>query len=162
MAMLKVPVTSDDHVSGPADAPVTLVEYGDYECPRCGTAHPIARRSAKQLGISPRTVEMHLASVMERLGAHTLPEAGLMAAAAGIRLPPARAITHSGDLPRHTPGSRDARRFDNDQGSATRFAAIHQMSSYRKHDRRYRCTRARVPMCRERRAASVAVSLLVS
>jgi FixJ family two-component response regulator len=45
----------------------------------------------KQLGISPRTVEMHRASVMERLGARTLPEAVLMAAAAGIRLPPARA-----------------------------------------------------------------------
>jgi|ERR1700733_10877735 hypothetical protein len=79
----------------------------------------------KQPGISPRTVEMHRASVMERLGARTLPEAVLMAAA-GIRLPPARAVTHSGDLPRHTPGSRDARRFDNDQGSATRFAAIYQ------------------------------------
>jgi FixJ family two-component response regulator len=36
-------------------------------------------------------VEMHRASVMERLGARTLPEAVLMAAAAGIRLPPARA-----------------------------------------------------------------------
>jgi DNA-binding CsgD family transcriptional regulator len=80
----------------------------------------------KQPGISPRTVEMHRASVMERLGARTLPEAVLMAAAAGIRLPPARAVTHSGDLPRHTPGSRDARRFDSDQGSATRIAAIYQ------------------------------------
>ena len=79
----------------------------------------------KQPGISPRTVEMHRASVMERLGARTLPEAVLMAAAA-IRLPPARAVTHSGDLTRHTPGSRDARRFDNHQGSATRFAAIYQ------------------------------------
>jgi FixJ family two-component response regulator len=47
----------------------------------------------KQLGISPspRTVEMHRASVIERLGARTLPEAELMAAAAGIRLPHARA-----------------------------------------------------------------------
>jgi PAS domain S-box-containing protein len=40
---------------------------------------------AKKLGISPRTVELHRASVMERLGVRTLPEAVLMAASAGIR-----------------------------------------------------------------------------
>ena len=45
---------------------------------------------ARDLGISPRTVEIHRAHVMERLGARTLPEAVLMAAAAGLR-PPLRA-----------------------------------------------------------------------
>jgi protein-disulfide isomerase len=50
MATLKVPVTSNDHSQGDADAPVTLVEYGDYECPHCGQAHPIVQRVRKHFG----------------------------------------------------------------------------------------------------------------
>lgn len=47
---LAVPVTEKDHSQGPADAPVTLVEYGDYECPYCGRAFPIVKRLQKEMG----------------------------------------------------------------------------------------------------------------
>jgi protein-disulfide isomerase len=39
-----------DHLRGPADAPVTLVEYGDFECPYCGQAEPIVRELLADFG----------------------------------------------------------------------------------------------------------------
>ena len=47
---LTVPINDKDHAQGPPDAPVTLVEYGDYECPYCGNAYPIIKRLQKELG----------------------------------------------------------------------------------------------------------------
>lgn len=45
-----------DHVMGPSDAPVTLVEYGDYECPYCGEAYPIVKAVREQMGEGLRFV----------------------------------------------------------------------------------------------------------
>ncbi len=50
MATLKVPVTPEDHIQGDPDAALTLLEYGDYECPHCGRAHPIVKRVQKHFG----------------------------------------------------------------------------------------------------------------
>jgi Na+/H+ antiporter NhaA len=48
---LAVPVDAErDHVRGPADAPVTLVEYGDFECPYCGHAEPVIRELLADFG----------------------------------------------------------------------------------------------------------------
>src|SRR5882672_4680908 len=49
-AELTPPVSARDHGAGPDNAPVTLVEYGDYECPYCGMAYPIVKRAQQDLG----------------------------------------------------------------------------------------------------------------
>ena len=59
MATLKAPITPHDHVLGPANALVTLVEYGDYECPHCGAAHPVVKLIMKQFGSRLRFVFRH-------------------------------------------------------------------------------------------------------
>jgi Na+/H+ antiporter NhaA len=48
-----------DHVRGPIDAPVTVVEYGDFECPYCGRAEPVIRELLRDFG-DVRYVWRHL------------------------------------------------------------------------------------------------------
>jgi len=47
---LVLPVARRDHIQGPIDAPIALVEYGDYECPYCGEAYPIIKAIQERLG----------------------------------------------------------------------------------------------------------------
>jgi Na+:H+ antiporter, NhaA family len=47
---LTPPLGPDDHVDGPADAPLELVMYGDFQCPFCTAAQPILRRVRERLG----------------------------------------------------------------------------------------------------------------
>jgi len=54
---LRMPVSDDrDHIQGPAAAPVTLVEYGDYQCPFCGAAYPILKDVQARMGDGLRFV----------------------------------------------------------------------------------------------------------
>jgi protein-disulfide isomerase len=57
---LKTPVTSRDHIQGNnKDAPLTLLEYGDFECPYCGRAHPIVKALQQEFGDQLRFVYRH-------------------------------------------------------------------------------------------------------
>jgi len=55
-ARLTPPVSARDHAQGPAEAPVTLVEYGDYECPHCGRAYPMVKAIQLRMGNELRFV----------------------------------------------------------------------------------------------------------
>lgn len=56
---LNLPVNERDRVQGPENASVTLVEYGDYECPHCGQAYLLVKQIQKQLGDRLRFVYRH-------------------------------------------------------------------------------------------------------
>jgi protein-disulfide isomerase len=55
-ARLVVPVGESDHVLGPETAVVTLLEYGDYQCPYCGQAYPIIKELLDRVGRQVRFV----------------------------------------------------------------------------------------------------------
>jgi protein-disulfide isomerase len=56
---LTPPVNERDHVAGSPLASVTLVEYGDYECPYCGAAHPVVNEVRRRLGARLRFAFRH-------------------------------------------------------------------------------------------------------
>jgi protein-disulfide isomerase len=47
---LTVEISERDHIRGPITAPLTLLEYGDYECPFCAAAHPNIKQVLSELG----------------------------------------------------------------------------------------------------------------
>src|SRR5438128_5101798 len=54
---LEIPVAPErDHIEGLVNASLTLVEYGDYQCPYCGAAYPEVKRVQKELGSELRFV----------------------------------------------------------------------------------------------------------
>jgi protein-disulfide isomerase len=55
-SQLTPPVSERDHATGSEDAPVTLVEYGDYECPYCGMAYQVVKSAQRELGKQLRFV----------------------------------------------------------------------------------------------------------
>src|SRR4051812_45352410 len=53
---LKPPVTFTDHIQGDESANITLVEYGDYQCPHCGAAYPVIKKIQSKFGSQIRFV----------------------------------------------------------------------------------------------------------
>ncbi|HTH68618.1 MAG TPA: DsbA family protein [Rhodanobacter sp.] len=58
-AILAVPVSAQDHVQGNAHAVVTLVEYGDFQCPACGSAYPLVKQIQHRYAGNLRFVFRH-------------------------------------------------------------------------------------------------------
>ncbi len=76
---LAVPVGPDDHVRGPDDARVTLVEYGDFECPYCGVAYPAIKDLEQRYADTLRVVFRSF-PLQEHRHAQAAAEAGEFAA----------------------------------------------------------------------------------
>ncbi len=83
MALLTPPVGPRDHTLGAAEAPVTLVEYGDFECPFCGRAYPELKRVLRQLKGKVRFVFRHFPVIDEHPHAQHAAEVAEAAAAQG-------------------------------------------------------------------------------
>ena len=83
MTQLHPAVSPMDHIAGPAHAPVTLVEYGDYQCPHCGHAHPIVKAIQLAMGDSLRFVFRNFPLAEIHPHASTAAQAAETAASAG-------------------------------------------------------------------------------
>jgi protein-disulfide isomerase len=70
MSKLTPPISAKDHTKGPATAPVTLVEFGDYQCPSCGNAFLIVKKLQKHFGDKLRLVLRHFPLEMHPYAEH--------------------------------------------------------------------------------------------
>jgi len=83
VSRLVLPVSERDHLRGPAAAPVTLVEYGDYECPYCGQAYYAVKELERLLGENLRFVFRNFPLTTVHPHAELAAEAAEAAAAQG-------------------------------------------------------------------------------
>ena len=82
MTQLTPDVSQKDHIQGNPDAPVTLVEYGDFECPACGKIHAIVQQIQKDMGEEMRFVFRHFPSSNTH---HYAMDAAVFAEQAGLQ-----------------------------------------------------------------------------
>ncbi len=84
MTQLTLPVSERDHIQGNPDAPLTLLEYGDYECPFCGGAAPVVKKVQKRMGDLLRFVFRHFPLTQVHPHAEHAAEAAEAAGAQGM------------------------------------------------------------------------------
>jgi protein-disulfide isomerase len=82
-ARLAIQVNERDHVQGPESAPLTLVEYGDFQCPYCAAAHIIVKKTQQILGAELRFVFRHFPLTQIHPHAEAAAEASEAAGAQG-------------------------------------------------------------------------------
>jgi NhaA family Na+:H+ antiporter len=80
---LTLPVGDRDHRQGPTDAPITLVEYGDYQCPYCRSVYHVVKELQEVLGDRLQYVYRHLPLTTVHPHAQLAAEAAEAAAAQG-------------------------------------------------------------------------------
>jgi len=95
--MLTPPVSQSDHILGAADAPVNLVEYGDFECPLCGRAHLIVQDILERLSGHMQFVFRHFPLSQAHPHALSSAEASEAAGAQGAFWPMHDALFESQD-----------------------------------------------------------------
>jgi protein-disulfide isomerase len=95
---LAKPVDDTDHVLGPADAPVTLVEYGDFQCPHCRAAHFYLKNVLATMGDDLRFVFRNMPLTQVHPMAQPAAEAAEAAGAQGQFWPMHDAIYEHQDM----------------------------------------------------------------
>jgi protein-disulfide isomerase len=80
---LTVPIREHDHIRGPAEAPFTLLEYGDFECPYCGQAYGVIKEIQRTFGNQLRFVFRNFPFTKTHPHAQHAAEAAEAAAAQG-------------------------------------------------------------------------------
>ena len=95
---LAKPVDENDHVLGPADTPVTLVEYGDFQCPHCRAAHFYLKNVLATMGNDMRFVFRHMPLTQIHPMAQPAAEAAEAADAQGKFWPMHDALYENQDL----------------------------------------------------------------
>ncbi len=134
---LTVPVSSRDHIRGDLEARLTLVEYGDYECPYCRAAHPVVKEVERRLNGQLCFAYRHFPIVNAHPHALRAAEAAAAAGAQGRfwpmhdRLYESNLVLDDDTLVRHAVQlGLDARRFVADLGAERHLDRIREdMSS---------------------------------